>query len=188
VNEIRVRRADEGDAAAIAEVHVRAWQAAYRGVLPDVLLDGLSVAEREESWRALLGDADGRRLTLVAESPSGEVAGFCAAETPGVGEGADGAAAEIGALYVDPPYWRQGIGSAMLSAALREIGARGLREAILWVLPENRAAIAFYERFGFAVEEGSGKREERSGRRVIRMRATLPGADQPIELVPYDPS
>jgi len=34
----------------IAEVHVSSWQAAYRGVLPDDLLDGQSLPEREQSW------------------------------------------------------------------------------------------------------------------------------------------
>lgn len=184
MSEINVRRAEAGDASGIAEVHVRAWQAAYRGVLPDALLDGLSVGEREESWRALLDEGRDRRLTLVAEDPDGAVAGFCSVATPSDSDGVDEKTAEIGALYVDPPCWRQGIGSAMLTAALREVGARGLGETILWVLPENRAALVFYERFGFAVEGGIEKQEERSGRPVIRMRATLPGADQPIELVP----
>jgi hypothetical protein len=73
----------------------------------------------------------------------------------------------------------------MLTFALRELGERGWRSAILWVLPENRAALAFYTRFGFEVEQGIEKREERSGRPVIRLRATL--ASEPIKIVAYDP-
>lgn len=64
----------------------------------------------------------------------------------------------------------------MLAAALSELGEKGRRDVILWVLPENHAALAFYERFGFEVEEGVEKREERSGRPVIRLRASLPPA------------
>lgn len=56
---------------------------------------------------------------------------------------------------------------------------------VLWVLPENRAALAFYTGFGFVVETGVEKHEERSGRLVIRLRA---GLDEPIRLAPYDPS
>ena len=156
----------------IADIHVRSWQAAYRGVLPDELLDGLSVSEREGSWRALLSENEDRWLTLVAER-GGDLAGFCSVATPSRDPDADGRTAEVGALYVDPDHWRQGAGGAMLTTALEELDRRRFRDMILWVLPENRAALAFYARFGFEIEKGVEKREERSGRPVIRLRAVV---------------
>ena len=165
--EVRIREAEEDDVPGIAEVHVRSWQAAYRGVLPDDLLDGLSVAEREESWRAILDEGGDRWLTLVAADAAGNLVGFCSVATPSREEKA---AAEIGALYIDPHRWRQGAGSALLSATLEELSRQGWSEVILWVLPENEAALAFYDRFGFAVEKGVEKLEERSGHRVVRLR------------------
>jgi GrpB-like predicted nucleotidyltransferase (UPF0157 family)/ribosomal protein S18 acetylase RimI-like enzyme len=169
----------------IAEIHVRSWQAAYRGILPDSLLDGLSVADREQAWRVLLNDGSERWLTLVAEDSRGSITGFCSVATPSRDKGVDRRTAEIAALYVNPDQWRQGAGSAMLSAAAKELGGKGWRDLTLWVLPENRAALAFYERFGFAVEPGVEKREERSGQPVIRLRV---GLDESIQLHPYDPS
>lgn len=80
------------------------------------------------------------------------------------------------ALYIDPDHWRQGAGGALLTAALQELDRRRFRDVILWVLPENRAALAFYARFGFEVEDGVERLEERSGRPVIRLRASLPPA------------
>jgi len=169
---LNVRQASRGDVRRIAEIHVRSWQAAYRGILPDDLLDSLSISERELSWNVLLsGDC---RLTLVAERSDGALTGFCSLATPSREEGVGEETAEIGALYVDPDHWRMGAGSAMLSAALEKLDANGWRDAILWVLPENRPALAFYERFGFVVEQGIEKREERSGRSVIRLRIRLP--------------
>jgi GrpB-like predicted nucleotidyltransferase (UPF0157 family)/GNAT superfamily N-acetyltransferase len=183
--EMRVRNATAGDATHIAEIHVRSWQAAYRGILPRSLLDGLSASERAQSWHALLSGGGDRWLTLVAEDSGGALVGFCSVATPSSDEDADEATAEVGALYVDPERWREGAGGAMLSTALEELGEQGWRDVVLWVLPENRAALAFYDRFGFVVEEGVEKREERSGRPVIRLRAVL---DEPIQLAPYDPS
>jgi ribosomal protein S18 acetylase RimI-like enzyme len=171
-----VREARNEDVLSIAEIHVRSWQAAYRGILPDELLDSLSISEHETSWRALLSTPDGLWLNLVAEQDGAGLAGFCSVATPSRDADASGRTAEIGALYVDPSHWRQGAGGALLSVTLEELGKRRYRDVILWVLPENRAALAFYDRFGFEVEEGVEKREERSGRPVIRLRASLPPA------------
>lgn len=109
----------------------------------------------------------------MAERSQGDLTGFCSIATPSRDEDADALTAEVGALYVDPGHWRQGVGRAMLTAALEELDRRSFRNVILWVLLENHAALAFYERFGFTIEEGVEKREERSGRPVIRLRASL---------------
>ncbi len=176
---MKVRQARDEDVRSIAEIHVRSWQAAYRGILPDELLDGLSVSERESRWRALLGTGDGFWLTLVAECDGG-LSGFCSVATPSHDVDATERTAEIGALYVDPDHWRQGAGGAMLKAAFAELSEHHFCDVILWVLPENHAALAFYDRFGFAIEEGVEKHEERSGRPVIRLRAGLPPIINPL--------
>jgi GrpB-like predicted nucleotidyltransferase (UPF0157 family)/ribosomal protein S18 acetylase RimI-like enzyme len=165
---VAVRRAVSADASAIAEVHVRSWRAAYRGLLPDALLDALSVAEREVHWQAILGGRSDERLTVVAGD--GALAGFCSAATSRDGKVEKG---EIGALYVDPGSWRRGVGTALLTSVLQGLGERGCRDAILWVLPENHGALAFYDRFGFVVENGVRRVEERSSRPVIRLRLEL---------------
>lgn len=182
---MKVREANDDDVHRIAEIHVRSWKAAYRDVLPDALLDGLSASERRQSWGALLSGAGDRWLTLVAEGSGGVLTGFCSVATPGRDEDIGEATAEVGAFYVDPDHWREGVGRVMLSVALEQLGEKGWRDVVLWVLPENRAALAFYDRLGFAVEEGLEKREERSDRPVIRLRA---GLDEQIRLAPYDPS
>jgi ribosomal protein S18 acetylase RimI-like enzyme len=103
--------------------------------------------------------------------------------TPSRDVDVDEPTAEVGALYVDPGHWRQGAGSALLTAALDELSEAGWRDVILWVLAENSAALAFYARFGFEVETGVEKLEERSGRPVIRLRAALAGTGGSAEPV-----
>jgi ribosomal protein S18 acetylase RimI-like enzyme len=63
---------------------------------------------------------------------------------------------EIYVIYVHPTAWRQGAGTALLDQALRHLRADGFREAVLWVLPGNQRAIAFYEAAGF-VADGAAK-------------------------------
>jgi hypothetical protein len=68
--EVRVRQAVVADAPGIAAVHVRSWQAGYRGLMPDELLDGLPAGDREDMWRQeAFGDGDAE-LLLVAERRS----------------------------------------------------------------------------------------------------------------------
>jgi hypothetical protein len=56
--EITVRSAMPEEAEAIARMHVRSWQAAYRGLFPDAYLDGLDWREWAERRRADIADGD----------------------------------------------------------------------------------------------------------------------------------
>lgn len=168
---MRVRSAAPADAPAIAGVHVRSWQAGYRGLMPDELLDGLSAADREPMWReAVSGEVD-TAAVFVAER-DGELVGFCALSEPSRDEDAGERVAEIGAIYVDPAAWRAGAGRALMEAALSHLRCGGWEEATLWVLRDNRGALEFYARFGFA-PDGAEQLYGRSGTTGIRLRRSL---------------
>jgi RimJ/RimL family protein N-acetyltransferase len=148
---IRAARAE--DAAAIAAVHVAAWLAAYRGIVPDEVLDELSTAERERRWRGWLGAPGEGWLTLVAEI-GGRIVGFCTLVAPSRDPDAGAGTAEIAALYVVPEQWRRGTGKALLSAALDEARGPGLKDVVLWVLAGNAEAQEFYSRLGWSADGG----------------------------------
>ena len=57
-----------------------------------------------------------------------------------------GAHAEIVAIHVLPQSWGTGLGYAMLSEALKQIGNRPV---FLWAFKENKRARRFYEKHGF---------------------------------------
>jgi len=48
---VKIRPASVNDADAVGEVHVRAWQSAYRGEMPDDYLDGLQAHDHATRWR-----------------------------------------------------------------------------------------------------------------------------------------
>lgn len=166
-----MRRAVPQDARAIAEIHVRSWQVAYRGLVPDDVLDGLSVAQREQFWREASAGGHGAGAVFVASGGS-QIEGFCALSTPSRDEDADEGTAEIGAIYVDPSAWRRGVGGALMDAALTELRAGGWRQVTLWVLAANRPARDFYSRFGFE-PDGGELIHARSGQTEIRLRAAV---------------
>ena len=169
-----IRRAQPSDARGLAIVHVRAWQAAYRGLVPDAVLDGVSVAAREERWRALLS---GGSRTLVA-CDSGTVAGLCSVIAPARDPRLPADAAEIAAIYVDPDRWRAGLGRALLRTALGELRDEGFATAVLWLLEGNDRALRFYEACGFVPDgatkiEPVGSVERAEGLPQIRLRRAL---------------
>jgi hypothetical protein len=55
-----IRPARMQDVPEIAVVHVRSWQAAYRGLLPQAYLDGLDPAQRIGQWERHAAQAAGR--------------------------------------------------------------------------------------------------------------------------------
>jgi GNAT superfamily N-acetyltransferase len=168
---VTVRHARAGDAPDLGLLHVRAWQAAYRGQMPDAYLDGLRPEDRVAGWERALGRDRTHDPVLVAER-DGRVVGFVvlrAAEDP---QGAG----ELAAINVDPDHWGTGAGRALLAAAHEELARLGYREAVLWVLPGNRRARRFYEIAGW-VADGAERSIELSGVTVpeVRYRRRLEG-------------
>jgi ribosomal protein S18 acetylase RimI-like enzyme len=141
------------DAAALGAVHVRAWQAAYRGgLMPDDYLDLLSAEERAEMWSTALEQPPGpRRSRLVVEDASGTAIGFILV---GPEEGDDDTpTGELYAINVDPDYWGTGAGRALHDAGVEALAEAGFDLAVLWVHPDNARARSFYESLGWQSDD-----------------------------------
>lgn len=70
-----LRPAEPADAMAVAYVHVRAWQVAYRDLLPADYLASLKPEDRAQ--RYTFGGTDPRQpMTTVAIDDAGTVRGF----------------------------------------------------------------------------------------------------------------
>jgi GNAT superfamily N-acetyltransferase len=148
-----IRTATIDDARALAEVHVASWLAAYRGLVPDDVLDAQSVDVRAAQWDEWLRKGETR--TLV----TGGVDGFVTfRETTGM----------VAALYVAPARVRRGIGSALLGSAHAALHAAGHDEAHLWVFEANAPARAFYASHGY-VPDGAQMMHEPTGAPEIRL-------------------
>jgi len=161
-----VRTAQPDDAAAVAEVHVRAWQAAYRGLMADEFLDSLRPEDRAARYRFAAPDPDAPE-TLVVTDTEGAIAGF-ATVAPARDDDRSGTG-EVCALYVDPPAWGSGMGLALMQAARARLVELGFTQAGLWVLVGNDRAQRFYRRDGWTAD-GARRTDQVWGVRVDEVR------------------
>lgn len=139
------RPATFDDALPIAETQVAVWRSAYRDLLPDALMDRMTVPDREKGWRRILEayEASGRGAVIVAEQ-EGKVVGFLSCGDQRDDALSDRFSGEISAIYVEAS--RQGIGTGLMAAGAQALLDMGHEAAALWVLSDNAVARAFYER------------------------------------------
>ncbi len=156
---VLIRLAKPADAAAIARIHVESWQAAYRGLMPDALLDGLDIRQKTERWNEIF--AKGESETFVAER-TGAITGFCTLMPSRDADAGTKSVGEIAAIYVSPRYWRQGAGRRLCEHALAEARNDGYAAVTLWVLTTNTPAREFYEALGFRTD-GATRIDQRHG-------------------------
>lgn len=169
--EVTIRRATVEDAEALARLHIDAWRAAYRGLVPDSRLDSLDYERRTARFREQLAgrgpETGPSRLegevrptnevgseTYVAER-EGEVLGFV---TLGACRDSDvdpKKVGEIWGIYLGPQHWRQGAGTRLFRFAEELLASRGCVEVKVWVLARNSRARRFYEAMGFAADGAS---------------------------------
>ena len=147
-----VRLADFDDAAGIGNVHVVGWRAAYRDILPDEYLEGMSDIRHSAFWAEVL-DTEGRTgATFIAEAEGGDgIVGFadCGADR----RAGDPAAGEIFALYVLPKWFRHGNGRTLVEACAGHLAVGGATALTIRVLKRNESACAFYEALGGVAED-----------------------------------
>jgi len=140
----------------MAEAHVLGSQVSDRGIVPDAILDAMSVSGSQEHWmRELISTMldESRTCAILVCERAGQVTGFVSVGASR-DEDAEEDTGEAYALYVAPQHWRQGCGAALLAAALTRLRDDGCRQVTLWALRHNGRARAFYEAQGFVVDGG----------------------------------
>jgi GNAT superfamily N-acetyltransferase len=136
-----LRPAEPEDAIAVARVHVRSWQAAYRSLLPADYLDNLRPEDRAPQYDFASRDPLKPRTIVACEE--GLILGFATTMPSREPDLMD--YGELCALYVDPEHWGRGVGVALVSAARANLFGLDFRNAVLWILAGNIRAHRFYQ-------------------------------------------
>jgi len=133
--------------------HGRAWQEAYAGVLPDEVLDRVTVDPEPaevDNWLERLPDGDDPGVAYGADV-SGEVRGYIfvrwASTKPFVGP----AEAGLKEVYVHPDWWGGGLGTELVGAGVDALPPT-VEALALEALADNELGRSFYESRGFALD------------------------------------
>ena len=123
-----------------AYVHWKSWHEAYPGLVSDEYLEKLTLEKCEKmaySWpdNLIVAKENGRVIGFVGYGDRGD-------EAPDTGE--------IFALYVLSEYYGKGVGLRLIKAGLEQL--KGYSRICLWVLKDNKRAIRFYQKCGFAAD------------------------------------
>lgn len=147
MNNIILQKASEKDAEKLAKLHIKTWQITYQKIIPDEILNKLSIPERIKQWKKWLHSIDS--ITYIAKH-NDDILGFISFGKERDNDFNDVDTAEIYALYVDPDYWQQNIGNLLMSKASHKLQKDGYEVVVLWVIEKNLIARKFYEKNSFA--------------------------------------
>lgn len=152
VTDVAVRRGTAADVDAVRRVAERSWTAAYDDILSPETIDR-ALAEWYDP-DAVREWADRDEWPFFVAAVDGTVVGYVAGRLD-VADGSEDeggpATASLGAIYVDPDRWGEGVGGALLDrfeAACRAADRDAVR---LRVLAANERALSFYRHNGYAV-------------------------------------
>ena len=128
MNSVIIREATPNDIRALAELHVVTWNATYA----PFLMNGPSVAVREQQWREAFSKQDGSWFCFVVETNDGKLVGFakgCRSDNPEY-EG------ELNKIYLLRDYQRQGLGRRLIALVARRFLGEG--KTSMWLFGDAR--------------------------------------------------
>lgn len=163
---IEIRYAQVSDAKALGEIHSLSWREAYKGIVPDGILEAFTPEKRGTAFEWFLTVRSSHMAVALAD---GEAAGWACFDKCR-DEDAPASRGEVWGIYLNPAFWRKGAGSALLLWTLEELKKMGYTSASLWVLEDNARARAFYEKCGF-IHDGARKTIE-LGKKLKEVRYT----------------
>ncbi len=140
-----IRRATLEDAEKIADIHVRAWQESYKGIIDQNYLDAISFSGRLAFRKKILSHPKPKQINLIAVQ-NNRIIGFCDA---GVAfDSSEAYRGEIYAIYLLNEFKRHGVGKTLFDYVDKDLEEHLLTPYVTWVLEENKTACRFYEKCG----------------------------------------
>lgn len=143
----------------LAECHIACWREAYRGLIPDHVLDAFDIERRAGQWERIRAALEPPAAIFVALADD-TVIGFAGGSAQDDTEPAE---REVNAMYVRAAWYGTGLAHDLMREVLDTH-----RDTTLWVFEENPRAQAFYRKYGFELD-GARRAERFSPSIEVRM-------------------
>lgn len=141
----KIRYADINDAEELGKIHSSSWKIAYKGIVPNEILENITVEKRQKYFEKAL--TEGWEEDAIAFKDNEAVGFICIGKCRDTDK--PETYGEIWGIYLLPEYWKMGMGSELINWGLNKLNERNYNKVTLWVLEENINARKFYERIGF---------------------------------------
>jgi ribosomal protein S18 acetylase RimI-like enzyme len=135
-----IRAAARDDIPGLARVHVQSWLETYGGLVPQEILDAITLESRVAQWERTFDQPHGIFVALESDVVIGFASCGAAQDLQ-----ADG---ELYTLYLLNSHQHRGFGRGLWNAVLEFARARGWESMVVWVLESNILAQGFYKHSG----------------------------------------
>ncbi len=156
---------------AVAQLHTKSWQAAYRGILSDTFLDEALWDNRMHYWASRFNDGIPEPIFLCIAEEEKQMVGFVCA----VADADPDWGTLIDNLHVLPTVQQRGLGRQLMQHAARWVLERAasrppaVNPMYLWVYRDNTKARTFYERvYGEPVETKTDQQPDGGMAAIVR--------------------
>lgn len=138
-------QATTNDALDLGLIHSCSWKAAYKGIIPDEIIDRFTPEIRANAFRdAISINPEEYYIFKQNNCPVGFASLYKSHET-----GCHNELGEIYSIYFHPDFWGNPITQWGLNFCINRLAALGYSEISVWVLEDNIRARKFYEKNGF---------------------------------------
>jgi len=144
--DVTIREATVEDVSGVQQVARAGWTAAY-----DDILRTETIERAMEEWYAtesVSGQIEREDVGCFVAEDGSDVVGYV---TGGPGESED--TAVLGAIYVDPDRWGEGIGSRLLERFESFCREEGYEAVSFEVFVGNEVGASFYRKHGYSADE-----------------------------------
>ena len=144
--DVTIREATVEDVSGVQQVARAGWTAAY-----DDILRTETIERAMEEWYAtesVSGQIEREDVGYFVAEDGSDVVGYV---TGGPGESED--TAVLGAVYVDPDRWEEGIGSRLLERFESFCREEGYEAVSFEVFVGNEVGASFYRKHGYSADE-----------------------------------
>lgn len=173
---IIIRLAVFADAPDMANIHARSWEAAYKDIIPTEYIKGKNSA-RAARWERILSAENKTHYIILNDNTAVGMMTIGAPQYENVETkndiGIDDSFWELHNIYLHPDYYHRGIGTTALDFAMNKAREAGKTNMLLWVFEENKNAVKFYEKCGFAADGASKVCNCDKEMNCIRMKRSL---------------